>query len=405
LRTHGRAALDSFWAEVQASGTPLIEPIPDDDGHTLVTFLSRGADVHNVVAVSPAWPSSVPRDNRLRRLADSDLWHRTLLLPSDLHFSYRLSVNDPMAEASTLTPQQMAGRDFVGQTDPLNTRSVAAQIGTTSWTSSLATLPDAPPFPWSAPQPGVPVSTVEEFNLHSARLGNERRVWIVTPPRYAADGEPYGLLVLLDGEGYRSAIPTTTLLENLLAAKAIAPLVAVLVSCIDIPTRTRELALHEPFVEFLADELIPWVRQHVRITTDPARTIVGGVSLGGLAAAFTAFRRPDIFGNVLSQSGSFWWSAADPERLTRQFVHAPRAPVRFYLEAGLLENRYGTPREGATLLVANQHLRDVLEAKGYAVHYRQFTGGHDFACWRGTFADGLQVLAGNKTPKAAQAPD
>jgi enterochelin esterase family protein len=216
-------------------------------------------------------------------------------------------------------------------------------------------------------------------------------VWIVTPPRYRSDGEPYGLLVLLDGEGYRSGVPTVTLLENLLAAGAIPPLVAVMVGCIDIPTRMRELALHEPFVEFLADELMPWVRQRAHVTMDPARTIVGGVSLGGLAATFAAFRRPDLFGNVLAQSGSFWWSAADPETLTRQFVHASTVPVRFYLEAGLLENR--VTRDGPSLLVANRHLRDVLEAKGYAVHYREFTGGHDFACWRGTFADGLQVLA------------
>jgi len=140
LRTHGLTALDTFWVKVCEQGTPLIEPIADDDRHTLVTFLWRGADVHNVVAVSPAWPS-VPRDNRLGRLRDTDLWHKTYLLPSDLHFTYRLSVNDPLAGARTLTPQQVANRLSVGQTDPLNARTLATQVGATSWTSSLACLP------------------------------------------------------------------------------------------------------------------------------------------------------------------------------------------------------------------------------------------------------------------------
>jgi enterochelin esterase family protein len=111
-----------------------------------------------------------------------------------------------------------------------------------------------------------------------------------------------------------------------------------------------------------------------------------------LTAAFAALRRPDLFGNVLSQSGSFWWSATDSEWLTRQYVHAANVQVRFYLEAGLLENRPAPGREGASLLLANRHLRDVLEAKGYAVHYSEFMGGHDFACWRGTLAEGLRVV-------------
>ena len=34
---------------------------------------------------------------------------------------------------------------------------------------------------------------------------------------------------------------------------------------------------------------------------------VGGMSYGGLAASFAALRHPDVFGAVLSQSGSYWW--------------------------------------------------------------------------------------------------
>jgi uncharacterized protein (TIGR03067 family) len=42
----------------------------------------------------------------------------------------------------------------------------------------------------------------------------------------------------------------------------------------------------------------------------------------------------------------------------------------------------------------SRHLRDVLLAKDYEVHYQEFAGGHDFLNWRGSLAEGLLVLLG-----------
>jgi enterochelin esterase family protein len=50
--------------------------------------------------------------------------------------------------------------------------------------------------------------------------------------------------------------------------------------------------------------------------------------------------------------------------------------------------------QGGAILESNRHLRDVLLAKGYDVHYQQFVGGHDYISWRGTFSDGLIALIG-----------
>jgi enterochelin esterase-like enzyme len=52
---------------------------------------------------------------------------------------------------------------------------------------------------------------------------------------------------------------------------------------------------------------------------------------------------------------------------------------------------------GFSLLGENRHLRDVLQAKDYSVHYREFDGGHDVLGWRGPFVEGLMTLTG--TPK------
>src|SRR5262245_42817400 len=62
-----------------------------------------------------------------------------------------------------------------------------------------------------------------------------------------------------------------------------------------------------------------------------------------MASAYVAMRNPETFGNVLAQSGSFWWSpkrneGEEPNWLARQFIESRKLPLRFYLEAGIFEN-------------------------------------------------------------------
>lgn len=77
----------------------------------------------------------------------------------------------------------------------------------------------------------------------------------------------------------------------------------------------------------------------------------------------------------------------------KQFIGSPRLPVRFYMTAGRDElDPTGRDRD---ILNTSRHLRDVLLAKGYEVHYEEFFGGHDFLSWRGSLANGLIALFGN----------
>jgi enterochelin esterase family protein len=121
---------------------------------------------------------------------------------------------------------------------------------------------------------------------------------------------------------------------------------------------------------------------------------VGGSSYGGLASSFAAFQHPEVFGNVLSQSGSYWWKpeeAMEDEWLTRRFALAPKLALRFYMDVGLRETSKITDT-GPNHRLGNRHMRDVLEAKGYRVTYVEYNGGHDYIWWQGTLADGLLAL-------------
>jgi enterochelin esterase-like enzyme len=262
-------------------------------------------------------------------------------------------------------------------------------------------LPGVETDPWSEPRADAPRGRVEKLRLQSRLLGNDREIAVYTPAGYGKNGEALDLLVVLDEEAYLDLVPTPVILDNLIAAKKIRPRLAVFVGNSSIAGRNRELPANPDFAKFVAQELMPWLRTRYNVTRDPGRSVIAGSSYGGLAAAYTAFMCPDLFGNVLSQSGSFWWSPtrdpADPAKLdvysepgwlVREFARKPTLPVRFYMEAGWFEGG-----DGGGILDTNRYFRDILRAKGYVVHYREFRGGHDYANWRATFADGLIALA------------
>jgi enterochelin esterase-like enzyme len=105
-----------------------------------------------------------------------------------------------------------------------------------------------------------------------------------------------------------------------------------------------------------------------------------------------------VFGNVLSQSGSFWWSPAgekEAEWVTRQFASSKLLPIRVHLDVGLFEDLPAPNSLTVTNLVANRHFRDVLRARGYSIDYSEFSGGHEFVNWQGSLAAGLIDLCGH----------
>jgi enterochelin esterase family protein len=389
-----RAALDLFWQDVTKQGTPLIEPLSGNDRKVLVTFLWRAKEETKNVVVWGGVAGTDVSQNQMARLLDTDVWYRTYKVGMDARFSYNLSPNDsliPFGKIDLKDQKAVMQRISSFKTDPLNPKTY---LGLPP--SSLVELSGAPPQPWVKRLPGVPAGKIEEKKVKSAILGNERKAWVYTPPGYSATGEPYGLMVLFDGIAYTLLVPTPAILDNLFAKGLIDPLVAIV---LDNPTpisRNEEMPCNPRFADFLANEVVPWVRENYHVTKDANRTIVAGSSYGGLAATFAGFRHPEIFGNVISQSGSFWWkpeAEAEHEWLTRQFVASPRLPVRFYLDVGLMETG-PTPDNGPDQVVVNRHLRNVLRAKGYFVHYREFNGGHEYLNWRGTMADALLMLVG-----------
>ncbi len=227
---------------------------------------------------------------------------------------------------------------------------------------------------------------MEVTAIQSDYLKGEKKLWIYTPPGFAKEGARFPLLVLFDGD--RNVMWIPRILDLLITQKRIPPIVAIMTDNSVPRARRTELPCNPQFTNFLATELVPWARRNYHATEEPDRTIVAGSSFGGLASVYAGLQRSDVFGNVISLSGSFWWRPDGNEKaewLTSLANASPRLPLRFYLEVGLMENY-------AMQVDDNRHMRTALVAKGYPLHYSEYDGGHAFLNWSGGMADGLQFL-------------
>jgi enterochelin esterase-like enzyme len=379
------ALLATFWAEREGKG-PLIEPGARPE-ERCVTFLWRGADDTTRVTMIGGMPAA----NLLKplaRLPDTDVWFLTETHSAAARFQYVFQINGPATVPMEFRAIMQAVEKNTPRRDPMNPHAFAG------W--SFLELENAVPQPWIERRPGVPVGELRKLKFPSELAGASYPLTIYLPPGYAEATEPAWLLVAFDG-GFRLMDAT---LDNLRAAGKIPAVVVVGVGNLNDASRNRDLGCSETFRRMLVEELVPWARKNFRVHSDAAHTIVGGTSLGGKMATYCGLKSSNVFGKVLSQSGSFLaalheesptplWEPEPADLLAREFVRSPRLPLEFYLEVG----RYETTLPFSHLL-ETRRLRDVLEAKGYRVTYAEFIGGHNEVCWRGTFADAIIALTG-----------
>ncbi|HEX5651244.1 MAG TPA: alpha/beta hydrolase-fold protein [Steroidobacteraceae bacterium] len=403
-------ASSTFWLEVARRGTPLIEPLAD--GVMLLTFVVRANGMPDerapgIYGQLGDTGGPMPARAALQRLEGTDVWYRTYEMSDRARFSYhvirpRRDVADPQA-VGDITVEGEAHELFV---DPLNPRTWVngwmRLLETGEWTEdwpvrgSYAEGPHALVDRYATPRQGVKRGKASTHDVGSELLGNQRKITVYTPPGHERGCAECDFLLVFDRAAYISAVPTPTILDNMQADRVIRPLVAVFVGNSRQPGRGEELPPNPLFQRFLREELLPWVRERYRFSSDPRRSVVAGSSFGGLAATYTALKNPDVFGNVLSQSGSYWWwpqwlaagirVTEQSGTLIREYRDAARLPIRFYMETGTWE--------GEVMLEPNREFRDVLLRKGYDVQYEERIGGHDYVRWRDSLSEGLRRLLG-----------
>ena len=399
LDRNDQSALDAFWKDIETEHTPLVEDIPNQPHEALFTFLFRADPADDVVNVrlGADFPMHTEHyTDTFERLGTSNVWFTSYVLPKASTIVYRLRVpqgltRSPVSEVR-FTIDGVLYEHFL---DPLNPRVLPEGPEHADPPSSYYRGSEAPSSPYLQRRSDVPSGSLKDVEIDSSVLGGKRTVTVYTPASYERNANRLPLILLFDGESYTATVPTPRILDNLIADAAIPPVVVAFVHSQG--TRNDDLQPNENFQKFISAELLPQLRNRYRINKDPKLNVVAGSSFGGLAAAYTAFMHSEIFGNVLSLSGSFWWSpnyaqgvSPSPNAgwMVKQFAESRPKPIRFYMSVGSWE--------GAGMLSANRILRSVLIGKGNKVTYREDPVGHNYGNFQVTLPEGLITLLGGK---------
>lgn len=206
----------------------------------------------------------------------------------------------------------------------------------------------------------------------------QRQVILYQPPV----SEPVPLLVVFDGQDYLKRVRLPVVLDNMIHQKRIRPLALAMVANGG-ENRILEYACSDVTLGFLRDSLIPLAWQELKLV-DFKKNLgaygVLGASMGGLMAFYCGLRMPEIFGNVLSQSGSLYQGFV-VDTLINQGIGKQ---ARIWMDVGRFEY----------LLNINRQVHATLVGKGYSVSYQEFNGGHNYTAWRDDLISGLEIMFG-----------
>ena len=265
---------------------------------------------------------------------------------------------------------------------------------------------------------------LEILELESQIFGNTRKLRVWLPYDAPADGQNdvrYPVLYLNDGQDLFETgesiyftsewmIDETT--ARLVGDGTIGPIIVVGIDNGGRRQRAREY-LHYPdefltppepepagtrYADFLESEVMPLIEGRYPVRSDKAGRTLGGSSYGGLIALHVAVTRPDLFGQLLLESPSFY---VDDNHVLRDVRQHGLSVSRVYLGAGTNEIGEANCGENDSYI---EVVRGVLDLSNILVAHNfpadqiainiEPCGEHSPAAWARRFPAAAQFLYG-----------
>ena len=340
---------------------------PIIDGSRAVFYYVSGEAL--TVALEGDWTHWKPTAF-MSYLPDTPLWYRVEHFPPAARLEYRVVVNGHP------------------RLDPHNPHTALNSHGT----HSELCMPEYQPPRELSDDKSFTRGTIEEHWINSRALGDRRTFWICFPPNYNSEKE-YPVAYFNDGDHYLYYADLPRVMDYLIMNRQVEPFMAVLLRPNE---RESDYVFNNQYVRFLVDELVPYMDDNYATRATVTSRAIVGASLGGLCAAYTARRRPGVFGHVAGQSGNY---TLRQDALLDDYATAQNLRIRFHLTVGEFETNIrsqGHPEDN--LVEAQRRFAELLRKKGYTVSSAEYPEGHQWGFWRAHVGDILKYFWGKPTP-------
>ncbi|HSJ28660.1 MAG TPA: alpha/beta hydrolase-fold protein [Acidimicrobiia bacterium] len=310
-----------------------------------VTWWGR-ADEVTLITFMPRFPHRLPLSGNGRG------WFVDLHLPADARIEYRLEVRRGDVTETTL--------------DPANDRVASNPYGHNSVLSGSE-------YPSPTPGPSIEWRS-REFRVPSVAFGGRRHHRLLSPSD-VGDQEPLPLVMLHDGSDHLVHGAIAPRLGAAIRSGALPPLRVALLD----PRRRHDEYTGDPHhAAHVALEVLPHVAKRVAVDD---RRVLGGSSLGAVAAWHAAHSHPGIFTGLILQSGTF--------AFTRHPEVSPdmARPIGAFLEAAVAAPRAEclaiaqTCGRFESLVDWNRRAAAVLSGAADLHRYEERWTGHDWGAW------------------------
>jgi predicted alpha/beta superfamily hydrolase len=231
--------------------------------------------------------------------------------------------------------------------------------------------------PTAARYPRVTIPDTEVRTVRSAIVDENFQISIALPRGYTSSDARYPVLYVTDADVLFAAVTQVVRLMQLQQELPPMLLVGIGYGVEEIgewrtrrrrdftPTRLsgepeRRSGGAADFLRFIREELMPFVEENYRTSSDNA---LAGGSFGALFALYALFHAPHVFQRHIVVSPSIWWD--DRATLDYEAEYAAThsdLPVTIFMSVGGLEER---PGSGSRMVSNAKHLANSLRARNY----------------------------------------
>lgn len=366
---------------IKEYGSPIIDDRSNEKNlNVIYVFVAQTTEPKRICLVSAFDNGKSPKNNVLKQILNTNIYYHIEKIPNDVYNYYSFCIDNDYTEDELWEkafPDEMCKNFIYFKEDGEDSKR------------SYFKMPNAKDRLIDKVVNEKNKGNLEYKTIYSNAMKKTYNYYLYLPYNYNPEKE-YKLLVLNDGTDYLYTLKLKEILDYAISNSLIPEVIVCFIINQD---RGNELCCNKDFSNFIARELI----NDLDIKNKPENNIIGGLSLGGLMAMYVAQTHPEVFKNVISESGSFWWSLEDNEfrydvvnknGILENFKKLPKLDLNIYMTTGKTEFKN-------TIIGTNKEIYEYLLNNGYNVKYSEFASAHDYLFWADEIINGLKFLCEN----------